>query len=224
MNVSKRATHLALIVTGLLLGVSAIAYATVPSSGGVISGCYEKRTGLLRVIDTEAGKKCTTFETPISWNQKGEQGLQGIQGERGPAGERGPQGESGKLGLAGQSCPEGQFATGFDSAGDLTCGRGTDPGLLHVSPVGVNFGSVDVPELSMQRIWLTNVGDSPVQTVGVSLSPRFWISSMTCPYMLAAGTSCTMDVTFEPTASVTYVETLIVGGIEIMVVGTGVVS
>jgi hypothetical protein len=45
-----------------------LAYATIPSRGGVISGCFENRGGDLRVIDAESGATCNTRETPISWN------------------------------------------------------------------------------------------------------------------------------------------------------------
>jgi hypothetical protein len=70
----------------------------------VISGCYEKRTGVLRVIDAEAGKTCTQWETPISWSQqgpKGDQGPAGVPGEKGAVGDRGPQGEPGERGPQG---------------------------------------------------------------------------------------------------------------------------
>jgi hypothetical protein len=60
---------IALIALGLLALVAGVAYAAIPASDGTISGCYEKRTGLLRVIDKEAGKTCLSFENPISWNQ-----------------------------------------------------------------------------------------------------------------------------------------------------------
>lgn len=104
----RRGTRMLLIATAMLAGAAGVALATIPGSNGVINGCYEKRTGLLRVIDTEppANKKCTTFETPISWSQqgpKGDQGLQGIQGERGPQGPEGPQGPAGPK---GESAPE----------------------------------------------------------------------------------------------------------------------
>jgi hypothetical protein len=72
-------------VAGMLLA-GGVAFATIPGTGGLISGCYEKRIGILRVIDKEAGKPCTSFETPISWNQQGPQGLQGPKGDPGPQG------------------------------------------------------------------------------------------------------------------------------------------
>jgi hypothetical protein len=86
---SRRALVLSVATLALALGAG-VAYATIPASGsGVISGCYEKRTGILRVIDTEAGKNCTSFEMPISWNKKGDTGNPGAQGERGPKGDPG---------------------------------------------------------------------------------------------------------------------------------------
>src|SRR4051812_45451713 len=49
-----------------------IAVATIPASGtGVITGCYAKTNGALRVIDKQAGKNCTTNEVQLAWNQKG---------------------------------------------------------------------------------------------------------------------------------------------------------
>ena len=70
-DLSRRALVLSVAPLALAVGAG-VAYATIPASGsGVISGCYEKRTGILRVIDAEAGKKCTQYETPISWNQGG---------------------------------------------------------------------------------------------------------------------------------------------------------
>ena len=62
--------------------VAGAAFATIPGSDGVVSGCYEKRTGNLRVIDAEAGRKCLSVETPISWNQRGERGATGDAGTR----------------------------------------------------------------------------------------------------------------------------------------------
>jgi hypothetical protein len=92
-----------------------IAYASIPSTNGVINGCYEKRTGILRVIDSDAGKTCLSFETPISWNQqgpKGEAGPAGPAGMTGAAGPRGENGTPGQKGVPGDQGPAG--ATGAD--------------------------------------------------------------------------------------------------------------
>jgi hypothetical protein len=78
-----------------------VAWATIPGSEGVISGCYEQRTGLLRVIDAEAGKACTRYEQPLSWNREGLRGEPGPAGVAGPVGPPGPVGEPGPRGHEG---------------------------------------------------------------------------------------------------------------------------
>jgi Putative metal-binding motif len=106
-------------VLALLAG--GLAYATIPASNGVINGCYEKRTGILRVIDAEAGKSCLSLETPISWNRRGDPGPAGPQGPKGDQGPAGPPGEDGSDALAGQMCPAGHHVIGFDGDGDIVC-------------------------------------------------------------------------------------------------------
>jgi hypothetical protein len=53
----------------------------------------------------------------------------GVPGLPGLPGEQGPQGEPGNLILAGQTCPAGEFVSGFDGDGNIVCGNGGgDPG------------------------------------------------------------------------------------------------
>jgi hypothetical protein len=70
MTVKTRAKRLMLIGGVVVAFGTGIGYAAIPGADAVINGCYEKRTGLLRVIDAEAGKKCTLWETPIRWSQQ----------------------------------------------------------------------------------------------------------------------------------------------------------
>jgi hypothetical protein len=78
------------------------------SNSNEITGCVNKKTGLLRVAT-----KCNTSEKPISWNKVGPQGIQGEKGELGPQGIQGPQGipgpqgEKGEMGIAGPPGPVG---------------------------------------------------------------------------------------------------------------------
>jgi hypothetical protein len=104
-----RARTLAAGIVGAAVAAAAgsIAWAGIPDSGGVISGCYGKRTGILHVIDAEAGERCLNFATPIGWNQTGPPGPVGLQGERGPQGGPGAQGETGPPGEAGPTGPPG---------------------------------------------------------------------------------------------------------------------
>ncbi len=64
---------------------------------------------------------------------QGVAGADGAQGEQGLQGPQGLQGEPGNLALAGQSCPTGQFVTGFDANSDPVCGTG-----VSTPPVVIN--------------------------------------------------------------------------------------
>ena len=111
-RLSRRA--LVLAVTALAVTVAgSVAYATIPGADGTINGCYEKRTGMLRVIDSDAGARCTSLETPIAWSRQGPQGATGAVGPTGPAGAdgaQGPKGDAGPVGPAGPAGPSDLYA------------------------------------------------------------------------------------------------------------------
>ena len=71
-----RLRRLLLIAAAMTAVASAVGYAAIPNNQtGVINACFEKKTGFLRVIDAQAGKKCLTqYENPLSWNQQGAPG------------------------------------------------------------------------------------------------------------------------------------------------------
>jgi hypothetical protein len=124
MRSDRRALVLGVAVLAAAV-VGGVSYAAIPASNGKINGCYDTQSGLLRVIDADAGKTCRQLETPISWNEqgpkgdqgeigppgpKGETGLTGLpgpKGDPGPQGERGFDGPSGPQGAAGQTGPRG---------------------------------------------------------------------------------------------------------------------
>lgn len=90
------------IITGVvvLAGIlsAGIAAAAIPnSSTGIITACYQKNKGMLRVIDAQAGERCRSSEIQLSWNQ------------RGPAGPAGPQGPQGPPGLSGREVVSASF-------------------------------------------------------------------------------------------------------------------
>ena len=87
-------TRLAVLTLVVLAAAAAgIAYAAIPDAGGVVHGCYAKRDGTLRVIDTEQGGSCNASkETTLDWNRTGPQGPAGPQGATGPQGPAGPRG------------------------------------------------------------------------------------------------------------------------------------
>jgi hypothetical protein len=103
----RRRPSAALVVASVALvaALSGVAYATIPSSSGVIYGCYHKNTGQLRVIDPSAGGHCLRNWLPLQWSQTGPQG---------PAGPTGNTGATGPTGAQGPPGPPGT-AAGFDS-------------------------------------------------------------------------------------------------------------
>lgn len=62
-----------------------VAWATIPGGNGLISACYSKANGALRVIDAGKGQKCSArAETALAWNQTGRSGPTGPTGAQGP--------------------------------------------------------------------------------------------------------------------------------------------
>lgn len=95
-------------------GTSALA--SIPGSGGVIHGSFQKQNGQLRVIDT-ATQQCRPSEVAISWSQVGPQGIQGPKGDTGATGPPGPKGDTGATGATGATGPQGpQGETGATGA------------------------------------------------------------------------------------------------------------
>jgi hypothetical protein len=74
-----------LAVSVVVALVTGLALASIPDSKGVIHGCYSKKNGALRVIDS-AHTECPAGYRNLNWNQKGRKGNQGIQGDPGPVG------------------------------------------------------------------------------------------------------------------------------------------
>jgi len=96
----KRLTIVAATLFASVAG--GIAYAAIPGAGGLISGCYQKNVGNLRVIDV-ATDSCHDSEEPISWNAQGPQGDQGEKGDKGDKGDTGDTGQQGPAGPPGES-------------------------------------------------------------------------------------------------------------------------
>jgi hypothetical protein len=102
---SPKALVVGLMVAALL--VAAAGY--VAAQDTVINGCYDKKTGVLRIV--AAGTLCKNGETGIFWNQqgpKGDTGATGPQGPKGDTGAMGPQGPEGPKGADGATGPQGK--------------------------------------------------------------------------------------------------------------------
>lgn len=94
-----RVTRLAVVVGGIVVAaaVAGLAYATIPSSGGIIYACYDNSSGELRLYDPDADtiKSCGKKETSVFWSQTGPPGNEGPQGDPGAQGAPGLDGEPG---------------------------------------------------------------------------------------------------------------------------------
>ena len=94
------------VLAGLMVGGATVAIAAIPDSNtSVISACMTTKTGTIRVIDYQAGRRCVNGEALITWNQKGATGATGSPGATGATGATGlvgPQGPQGATGAAGR--------------------------------------------------------------------------------------------------------------------------
>lgn len=139
-----------------VIGAAGVAYASIPGGNGVINGCYTNKGGIVRVIDPAAGQKCTALETPLSWNQKGDAGPQGIPGPKGDTGAQGPPGPAGGIGT-------------IDDLEGIPCkGTKTHPGTVHV---GYGTGSETVTPISLTCVTrlVLNPGSFTVQVTSGTL-------------------------------------------------------
>ena len=111
---------------------AAMAVAAIPDSQGVIHGCYRKKTGALRVIDTGKGQDCVQRERAVSWNERGPRGKQGTRGDRGARGPRGLQGVAGESLHGITESLVGSYAPATEDQGSVSWTQPADSfGYLH---------------------------------------------------------------------------------------------
>ena len=145
-NLTRRSSITVLALTGALAAVG-VGYAAIPSADGLIHSCYNASSnpsGQLRVIDQEAGAKCSKNEKALAFNQqgpKGDPGPQGPQGEKGNTGAQGPEGPAGPQGPQGPKGDAG--APGAAGTSDVYIKRqsGFVTGDFHVN----THTTLDVP-------------------------------------------------------------------------------
>jgi hypothetical protein len=110
-HTTRRATLATLVLGALALaGLGGLVYAAIPDADNLITGCYKKSNGHLRVIDPGKGGNCKPGERRLRWNQEGPVGPRGPRGRRGrqgPPGLQGPPGAQGPKGDQGLQGPPG---------------------------------------------------------------------------------------------------------------------
>jgi hypothetical protein len=160
-TISRRSRLAAIGLAAAVAAAAGTAYAAIPDASGVIHGCYTNRAGILRVIDSAAGQKCTSFETPLDWNQKGPKGDPGAQGPPGPAGSIGTLDDLEGIPCKGTKAHPGtvhvSYGTGSETEApvSLTC----------VTPVVLNPGPFTV-HVTGGTLQVGIFGETPLPTSG----------------------------------------------------------
>lgn len=125
---------------------ASVAFAAIPS-GGVISGCYTRSGGTLRVVDSST-TACRSGETAIQWNQTGPAGPQGLVGPAGPLGPQGPdgaQGIPGQAGAAGPMGPQGVMGAAGPPGPGTEAFIGRNDTLTKINEPGTTLVALDLP-------------------------------------------------------------------------------
>lgn len=65
------------LALSMVMVVGAVAFGSIPGSGGIINGCYSSVTGHVRIIDSAA--TCLTTEVSLNWSQSGVAGPPGLK-------------------------------------------------------------------------------------------------------------------------------------------------
>jgi hypothetical protein len=154
---TKRICVATIAVAGVLATVG-VGYAAIPGSDGMIHGCYNASSnpsGQLRVIDVDAGAKCSKNEVALNFNQRGPKGDTGPQGPKGDTGLQGPKGDAGLQGPKGDTGLPG--ADGDDGADGRDGAAGpAGPSDAYVARhVGFHQGYIGVPSDDVRHAIVT---------------------------------------------------------------------
>jgi hypothetical protein len=151
-----RTRRMILVSAAVLVVGAGAAFATIPDANGVYTACKLNATGTIRLIDpsgpaTSLLSHCTSLETAVTWNQRGQKGDTGATGEagpQGPAGPEGPAGPAGPPGPAGSSALAGYHfvLAPANYAGYHSFGYATGSGLDNSNRYELAFGTGSGPD------------------------------------------------------------------------------
>src|SRR5919205_2464407 len=86
MYLSKKLISVIVAIVAIAAGTTA--FAAIPDENGVIHGCYDTKTGALRVMNYSVNgpsASCAPKEAGLTWNQQGPPGPKGDKGDPGPS-------------------------------------------------------------------------------------------------------------------------------------------
>lgn len=86
-------------------------------------------------------------------------------------------------------------------------GTGTTPSDS-ASAATLAFGNVGVNSSVTQSVTLTNTSDGPLNGINIYTGTSYYVAAQNCGTSLAKSQSCTINVTFTPTAITTYSDAL----------------
>jgi hypothetical protein len=142
-RVLSRLTYANVVASvALVLAMGGGAYAainSVPGPGGVIHGCYARRTGSLRLVGV--ARKCARSEYAISFNQKGRTGQAGARGLPGAPGTPGAPGAPGAPGPVTGTLPRGITLRGTYTVRDRATAANDDLSV----PISWGFSLATAP-------------------------------------------------------------------------------
>jgi hypothetical protein len=155
---SAKALIVGMMVAALLVVTAGFVAA---QSTTLINGCYDKKTGILRYLQSGS---CTSKENPISWNQVGPQGPPGPQGDKGDPGTQGPAGPQGEKGDSGPQGPRGPS----DAYVDKTSGFALDQEFRPVAQLTLPAGKYVVSA----SMWFLNRSETSTALVHCKVPPE----------------------------------------------------
>ena len=192
MRTIRRRTLALATIAAVAVGAGA-GYAAIPGSSGAVNGCYEKKTGILRVIDKDAGKSCLAFESPIAWSVQGPKGDPGAPGAAGPKGDTGAPGVQGPEGPPGPAGAAGGGLASLDALAGIPCnlgGAGAGVVALSYSAGAGGVATITCRPATLYSLTVTTEGDTGAGTV--TSAPAGISCGSTCSQEYATGTLVTL--------------------------------
>lgn len=98
-------------------------------------------------------------------------------------------------------------SSSFGSNSLAVTGAGTAPSNT-TSAATLAFGTVAVNSSQVQSVTLTNTSDGPLNNINIYTGTSYYVAATNCGTSLPKGQACTINVTFTPTATTSYPDTL----------------
>jgi len=206
-----------------------------------------KRAGIVLILTLElAATGCTTARNNRAIGNTGSGGLIGVDGAADSGGRgtgTGGTAGNGAGGIAGGGGSDGGLrpdaadgpgsggrADQGDAGSDIRQDAGPTPAVLSANPPSAGYNTVTIGQHADVTIAISNMGEAssgaPAVTIDGTDAPSFSITTNGCMAAVAGGKSCSVTVTFTPTAAGNKSAELTVaatpgGTVQVRLAGTG---